>query len=86
MGSKVRGQLADVTFSVELTRREIEAVRLVIRGASNEQIAEELGVPIHLLEKNFRELHLDGELNLIDATRAGLVTWDFHQMGDGKPL
>lgn len=83
MGSKVHGQLADATFSVELNRKEIEALRCVIRGLSNEQIAEELGIPIHILELNFREMHTEGELNLIEATRAGLVTWNFHQMGTG---
>lgn len=71
-------QLAEVTFSVELSAMEVAALRMVIDGFSNEAIAERLGKPIQVIEENFRSLKLENDLNLVEATRKNLITWRFH--------
>ncbi len=73
-GGRARGEFLD------LTEREVEILRLVAVGASNQQIAEQL----HLTEKTvrnrltviFEKLHLNNRTQAaLYALRGGLVTW-----------
>ncbi len=73
-GARARGEFLD------LTEREVEILRLVAVGASNQQIAEQL----HLTEKTvrnrltviFEKLHLNNRTQAaLYALRGGLVTW-----------
>jgi hypothetical protein len=69
--------IASVTFDVELTDLEARALRLVLAGRSNGDIAQHLHVTKVVLEHVFYEMHLASALNLIDATRDQRVTWEF---------
>lgn len=71
--------LADVTFTIELSNDEATALRYVMEGKTDLQIASYMHVSPIKLKANFEGLHLENNLNLVDALRDKLVSILFHR-------
>lgn len=69
----------DKTEQPELTEREVQVLRLVVQGASNPEIAEQLCVSVNTIKTHLRnileKLHLDNRTQVAGyAVQAGLVS------------
>ena len=76
--------LADVTFTVELSDEEASALRWVLKGRTDLQIAGYLHVSPVWLKKSLDGLRLENTLNLVEATRGGFVSWVLHEPSAAK--
>jgi hypothetical protein len=71
--------LASLTFDLDIDPEQAEAMKLVISGLSDNQICERLGITSKQLDGRFVALKLEKGIDLVQATRGRLVTWDFQR-------
>jgi two-component system NarL family response regulator len=77
-GGDVGAQVPDAMPRIHMTSREIEVVRLVVRGHSNAEIAERLNLPLqavkNLLSALYGKLGVSTRLQLaLLALRTGFI-------------
>jgi len=66
-----------IEFSVNLTPREQEVLRVLVQGLSNKQLARELSISVHTVEQHLKHIYA----KLTVSSRSEACCWYWRERG-----